>query len=168
MPGIQLVMYAYCAGYLWKQRATRRHAYFILAYITVIFIIETVFVAVQARTVQICYIDNRVSVSVCSVLYGSVGYLPVCVCQNYPGGPWQYFLATQNLPVNVMFYATLFLITFLCDCLVVSIWNMRLHSIWYSRTFTAVALLDYLDGLWSARGIHRGHLPRAHGPRFLR
>lgn len=40
----------------------RRHAYFILAYISVIFVVETVFVAVQARTVQICYIDNRVSI----------------------------------------------------------------------------------------------------------
>ena len=39
--------------------------------------------------------------------------------RNYPGGPWQYFLDTQNLAVNVMFYATLFLITFMCDLLVV-------------------------------------------------
>lgn len=52
---------------------------------------------VQARTVQLIYVDNR----------------------DYPGGPWQYFLATQNLAINVMFYATLFLLTFLSDILVV-------------------------------------------------
>ncbi len=62
--GIQLCLYAYCAAYLWKQRNVRRHAYFILAYISVIFVVETVFVAVQARTVQICYIDNRVSIPI--------------------------------------------------------------------------------------------------------
>ncbi|KAJ3559467.1 hypothetical protein NM688_g338 [Phlebia brevispora] len=114
--GIQLLMFAYCAAYLWKQRRVRKHGLFILGYITLIFIVETIFLAVQARTVQICYIDNR----------------------NYPGGPWQFFLATQNLPVNVMFYATLFLITFLCDCLVV-----------------VVAMLGHLDSLWAVRGVHR-------------
>jgi hypothetical protein len=53
---------------------------------------------VQANTVQSIYIDNR----------------------NYPGGPWTYFLATQNLAVNVVFYAALFVLTFLTDMLVVS------------------------------------------------
>jgi hypothetical protein len=69
-----------------------------LAYITVIFVIETIFIGVQARMVQLAYIDNR----------------------NYPGGPWQYFLASQALPINVVYGATLFLDTFLCDALVVS------------------------------------------------
>ena len=92
------MMFAYCSAYLWSQRKARKNALLILGFIVVIFIVETIFVGVQARTVQISYIDNR----------------------NYPGGPWAYFLATQNLPVNVMFYATLFIITFLCDTLVVS------------------------------------------------
>lgn len=61
--GIQLCMYSYCARYLWSQRETRRNALFTLAYITAIFIIETMFVGVQARTIQICYVDNRVSPS---------------------------------------------------------------------------------------------------------
>ena len=60
-------MYAYCARYLWSQRDTRRNAAFTLAYITTIFVIETVFVAVQARTVQLCYVDNRVSTMALSV-----------------------------------------------------------------------------------------------------
>ena len=84
--------------YLWKQRAQRRSALFLLAYITVLIMVETIFVIVQARTVQVLYVDNR----------------------NYPGGPWAYFLATQNLAINVIFYATLFVLTFLSDCLVVS------------------------------------------------
>ena len=84
--------------YLWKQRAQRRIALFLLAYITALIMVETIFVIVQARTVQVLYVDNR----------------------NYPGGPWAYFLATQNLAINVIFYATLFVLTFLSDCLVVS------------------------------------------------
>ncbi|KAJ3528586.1 hypothetical protein NM688_g7979 [Phlebia brevispora] len=119
--GIQLVMYSYCAAYLWKQRRVRRHSLFILSYITLIFIVETIFVAVQARTVQICYIDNR----------------------NYPGGPWQYFLATQNLPVNVMFYATLFIITFLCDCLV--LW--RCWIIWTASGRVLAYVVAVIPGL---------------------
>ena len=69
-----------------------------LAYITLSLIIQTIYCAVQARTVQVMYIDNR----------------------NYPGGPWQYFLDTQSQAINVMFYALLFLSTFLSDLLVVS------------------------------------------------
>lgn len=65
---------------------------------TLLFCVETIFVAVQARGVQENYIDNR----------------------NFPGGPWAYFLATQYLPVNIMFYATLFISTALADILVVS------------------------------------------------
>ncbi|KAF8169842.1 hypothetical protein K438DRAFT_2024569 [Mycena galopus ATCC 62051] len=59
-------------------------------------LIESLFVAVQARTVQFIYIDNR----------------------NYPGGPWAFFLASQTAAINVIFYATLFLLTFLSDLLV--------------------------------------------------
>lgn len=71
---------------------------FLLAYIIILFCVETIFEAVQARTVQVIYIDNRA----------------------YPGGPWQYFLDTQNLAINVIFYATTFVLTFLSDFLVVN------------------------------------------------
>ena len=40
-----------------------------LAYITLIFVIQSFYVGVQAVTVQLMYVDNR----------------------NYPGGPWTYF-----------------------------------------------------------------------------
>ncbi len=62
--------------------------------------LSTIFLAVQARTVQLAYIDNR----------------------NFPGGPWAWFLSTQELAVNVIFYATFFLSTFLADALVVSVY----------------------------------------------
>ena len=70
-----------------------------LAYITLALIIQTIYCADQARTVQIMYVDNR----------------------NYPGGPWQYFLSNnQPKALDVLFYASLFLVTFLSDLLVVS------------------------------------------------
>jgi hypothetical protein len=96
--GIQLVLYTSCALFLWDVRKSRgRQSIFLLGYITLLLVVETIFAAVQSRTVQVIYIDNR----------------------NYPGGPWAYFLATQYLPINVMFYATLFVLTFLADLLVV-------------------------------------------------
>ena len=85
--------------YLWKHRKRGRKTILLIAYLTLLASIETIFVIVQARTVQVLYVENR----------------------NYPGGPWQYFLDTQYLAINVMFYATLFVITFLCDLLVVSL-----------------------------------------------
>ena len=95
---MQLVLWAICALYLWKRRHNGKAATLLLCYITLLLVVQTIYAIVQARTVQVIYIENR----------------------NYPGGPWQYFLDTQNLAINVMFYATLFLIAFLCDLLVVS------------------------------------------------
>ncbi|KAG6902742.1 hypothetical protein C0995_012406 [Termitomyces sp. Mi166 len=82
--GAELVLYASCSSFLWKTRHTRAVSRYLLAYMTLLISIETLFMIVQAKTVQDIYIDNR----------------------NYPGGPWAYFLATQNLAINVMFYAT--------------------------------------------------------------
>ena len=90
-------MFVACALYLRRQWRTRTYARYMLLFIILLFIVESIFTGVQTKTVQMMYVDNR----------------------NYPGGPWQYFLDTQNLAVNVAFYATLFLITFLCDILVV-------------------------------------------------
>jgi hypothetical protein len=70
---------------------------FLLFYSTLLLAIQTIFMVVQANVVQSIYIDNR----------------------NYPGGPWVYFLATQNLAIDVVFYATLFSVTFLSDILIV-------------------------------------------------
>ncbi|KAI0311178.1 hypothetical protein OF83DRAFT_779726 [Amylostereum chailletii] len=154
--GIQLVMYVACAKYLWIQRKKRKHSLFMLGYITTIFVVESIFVGVQARTVQISYIDNR----------------------NYPGGPWAYFLATQNLPVNVMFYATLFTITFLCDLLVLwrcwIIWTASGRRMAYViATVPALMLLaSFAMGvLWTLQSSQPGlsfysALPMAYGTSY--
>ena len=94
---MQFVLWAICALYLRRQQKKGRKTFYLLCYITLLLAIETAYAVVQARTVQLMYVENR----------------------NYPGGPWQYFLDTQNLPVNVIFTAAVFSLTFLCDLLVV-------------------------------------------------
>ncbi|KAJ7099444.1 hypothetical protein B0H15DRAFT_547168 [Mycena belliarum] len=123
--GIQLVLYTTCAAYLWKRRRNGRQPLLLLAYMTCMLLIESLFVAVQARTVQMIYIDNR----------------------NYPGGPWQFFLASQSDPINVIFYATLFLLTFLSDLLVLwrcwVIWSASgsRMAAWAAIAFPSLVLL---------------------------
>ncbi|KAJ7486867.1 hypothetical protein FB451DRAFT_1349966 [Mycena latifolia] len=113
--GVQSALYVSCVLYLWKRWKEDRYTRFLLAYITMLFLVEFLFVAVQAQTVQMIYIDNR----------------------NYPGGPWAFFLATQNAPVNVIFYATLFALTFLSDILV--LW--RCWVIWAADGRQSIAYL---------------------------
>ncbi|VDC04348.1 unnamed protein product [Peniophora sp. CBMAI 1063] len=151
--GIQLVLYAACARYLWSQRHSRRHALFLLAYTTFVFFVETIFVGVQARTVQLAYIDNR----------------------NYPGGPWTYFLSSQSLAVNVMFEATLFVITFACDALVLwrcwVIWQARGRWVAYlvaSVPFLMLLASFVMGTLWTLQSSQPGlsfysALPQAYG-----
>lgn len=96
-PGVQLILWAKCALYLWKQRQRSIKTRLLLCYISLLLTVQTITSIVQARTVQEMYIENR----------------------NYPGGPWVYFLETQSHPVDVLFDSTVFIITFLCDLLVV-------------------------------------------------
>jgi len=96
--GVQLVLYVTCARHLWSVRKKNPKSMYLLAYITTLIILETIGVSAAANTVQLNWVDNR----------------------NYPGGPWQYFLDTQALPVNVMFYAFMFVMAFLSDILLVS------------------------------------------------
>ncbi|KAJ7877948.1 hypothetical protein B0H14DRAFT_3858896 [Mycena olivaceomarginata] len=88
--GIQFGLYFSCFLYLWRRRKQNRSALFLLAYITTLFSLEFLFVVVQGEAVQMIYIDNR----------------------NYPGGPFAFYLAMQNAPANVMFYAALLVLTF--------------------------------------------------------
>ena len=95
-----MVLYTSCALFLWSQRKIRKSSLFLLAYITLLLAIETINVVVQAKIIQLIYIDNR----------------------NYPGGPWYYYLATtQDLVITVIFYASLFVLTFLSDLLLVNL-----------------------------------------------
>ncbi|KAK2461333.1 hypothetical protein APHAL10511_006860 [Amanita phalloides] len=105
--GIQVVLYIKCVAHLWNQRKSRGNiSLFLLGYITVLLSLDLLFLASGAWTTEDMYINNR----------------------NYPGGPWAYFLATQNLPENVLFILSLFLLTFLSDLLV--LW--RCWVIWRS------------------------------------
>ena len=95
---MQLVLWSSCAAYLWQQRRRGRHTTFLLCYITVLLVTQTIYCAAQARTVQLMYVENRL----------------------YPGGPWQYFLDTQDDAINVVWSVSLCTITSMCDLLVVS------------------------------------------------
>jgi len=111
---------------------------------------------VQANTVQSMYIDNR----------------------NFPGGPWAYFLATQQLPINVIFYATLFILTFLSDLLVLwrcwVIWTGSGRIIAYAViSFPALCTLaSFVMGtLWTLQSSQPGlslysKLPMAYGTSY--
>ncbi|EFI28731.1 hypothetical protein CC1G_13757 [Coprinopsis cinerea okayama7 len=164
--GIQLVLFTSCATFLWSQirsssrrnKRANRMSIFLVAYMSLLLTVETIYVAVQARTVQDIYVDNR----------------------NYPGGPWQYFLATQDKAINVIFYATLFLAAFLADLLV--LW--RCWVIWRAGSgagpaYTAIAfpglmlLASFVMGtLWTLQPSQPGlslysALPRAYGMSYF-
>jgi hypothetical protein len=104
--GAQLVLYAICVSYLWKRPKLERRVKFLqVAYITVLLVLESLFVSAYTWTLEEMYINNR----------------------NFPGGPMAWFLVTQNAPENT-FFASLFSLTFLSDLLVVSSLS-DLHSL---------------------------------------
>jgi len=130
--GAQIVLWTNCVLYLWKTRKTRPYSTFLLAYITLLITISTTYMVAQARTVQDMYIDNR----------------------NYPGGPWQYFLATQYLAENVIFCATLFVLTFLSDLLI--LW--RCWVIWTSAGRLTANIVIAVPGLMTLASFALGTL----------
>ncbi|TBU27450.1 hypothetical protein BD311DRAFT_665429 [Dichomitus squalens] len=138
--GVQLVLWTTCVTYLWKETKKRGwKTMFLVGYLAILLSVQFIYCIVQARTVQVMYVDNR----------------------NYPGGPWQYFLDTQYLAINVIFDATLFIQTFLCDLLV--LW--RCYVIWTvsgaSMAITVVALPTILlvasfvvGTIWTLQSTH--------------
>ncbi|KAF7370706.1 hypothetical protein MSAN_00703800 [Mycena sanguinolenta] len=155
--GIQLTLWANCALFLWKRRKHSRLPMLLLIYMTTMLLIESLFVAVQARTVQFIYIDNR----------------------NYPGGPWSFFLASQTAAINVIFYATLFLLTFLSDLLVLwrcwVIWaaSGQRSLAWAVITFPIILLAASfaMGTLWTLESSHPNlsmysALPQAYGTAY--
>ena len=125
-----------CASYLWKTRTAQSKSLFLLAYITLLLCIETINEIVQARTVQMVYVDNR----------------------NYPGGPWAYFMATQNLPINVVFLAVYFVVTFLSDLLVVSI-SLKTIRPCSDVPRLVVEMLGHLVWFWEVACVSRDIVP---------
>ena len=93
--------------YLWSQRKRQGKAMiYLLIYITILLFLESLFVAAGTWTVQGMYISHR----------------------NYPGGPWAYFLTTRNRPETVVLFASLLVLTFLSDLLVVSLTILRFST----------------------------------------
>ncbi|GLB43554.1 hypothetical protein LshimejAT787_1400660 [Lyophyllum shimeji] len=134
-----------------------RQSMYLLAYITLLLCVETIFEVAQSHTVQMIYVDNR----------------------NYPGGPWAYFLATQNLPINVLFIASLFSLTFLADLLVLwrcwVIWRaFGRFGAYLAIAFPSLILLASfaMGALWTLQSSQPGlslysALPLAYGTSYL-
>ncbi|RDB29450.1 hypothetical protein Hypma_016081 [Hypsizygus marmoreus] len=154
--GFQLLLYGVCAMYLWNSRKGKRQSIYLLIYITTLLCVETIFEVAQSHTVQLIYVDNR----------------------NYPGGPWAYFLATQNLPINVLFIASLFSLTFLADLLVLwrcwVIWSaIGKYGAYLAIAFPSLMLLaSFVMGvLWTLQSSQPGlslfsALPVAYGTSY--
>ena len=125
--GVQLVLYVWCMLYLQSRRKRRgRVMRYLLVYTTILLCLASIFVAAGTWTVEEMYINNR----------------------NYPGGPWAYFLESQHLPQNVMFFVSFFVLTFLSDLLVVRFTAFSYFLIYH---VSALALLGYLELFGKAR-----------------
>ena len=97
LTGIEIVVHLYCSLHLWNQRKQRKSSPYLLIYMTLSFATQTVFCAIQARVIQISFVDNR----------------------DYPGGPLAYLMVEQA-QLNLVMCIALFATTFLTDLLVVS------------------------------------------------
>nr|GAT55998.1 predicted protein [Mycena chlorophos] len=130
--GIQLMLYVSCARFLWKRRRTGLQPKILLAYMSLLLVIESIWIGVQSKTIQVVYIDNS-------------------------GGPWAFFLASQTLAVDVMFDAMYFLLTWLSDLLVLwrcyVIWSAAgdKRLAWVAITFPGLLILSsfVLGCLWT-------------------
>ena len=96
---------------------------YLLVYITILLCLESIFVAAGTWTIEEMYINNR----------------------SYPGGPWSFFLESQHLPQNIMFFVSLFVLTFLSDLLVVRLITFDLPVLFDFNHVSALALLGYLE-----------------------
>ncbi|KAM5533527.1 hypothetical protein V8D89_012806 [Ganoderma adspersum] len=155
--GVQLVLWLSCATYLWQQRQKGRHTTFLLCYIAVLLFAETIYAVAQARTVQLMYVENR----------------------GYPGGPWQYFLDTQNEAINVICYVSLCIAISMCDLLVLwrcwVIWTALDHRLAYFVILVpAIMLLSsfVMGALWTIESTRPGQslydkVPRAFGVAYF-
>ncbi|KAI0060430.1 hypothetical protein BV25DRAFT_961919 [Artomyces pyxidatus] len=94
--GVQLVLYWACVRVLWKSHTRgRRPSLFLIAYITVLCAMNTIWTGTSAYGLQLTFIDNR----------------------NYPGGPFGFLLVEFSLPVNVLSLASYIIGNILADAL---------------------------------------------------
>ncbi|TCD61350.1 hypothetical protein EIP91_008560 [Steccherinum ochraceum] len=102
--GVQFVLYLACVRILWQRRPRTRFTYFLLAYITILCAMNTIWTATSAFGLQLTYIDNR----------------------NYPGGPFAYLQIEFSTTSNVLSLASYIVGNILADALL--LW--RTHVIW--------------------------------------
>lgn len=74
--------------------------------------------------------------------------------RGYSGGPWQYYLDIQDSPVAQLMHASLFVLTFLGDLIVVSlvIARDRIKPAQRPVMFAVMALLGSMDGIQHTHG----------------
>ncbi len=132
LPGLQLVLWFLCTSYLWRKRNRGWMSTLLLIYLAVLLVTETVFVVAEGLNIQHIYVDNR----------------------NFPGGPWRYHLSSQTSATNVTFNASIFVLTFLGDLLVVRFYSIRTSPSPYIWR-TALALLGRLVRLRHRDRSHR-------------
>jgi len=100
--GVELTLFAMSFYHLLKRQFSRSTSrkkvdLFFLAYITIMFILSTLFYASNAQFTQLAFIDNR----------------------NFPGGPNTYEQVMFSIPVDELGNVCAIMTTWLCDALLV-------------------------------------------------
>ncbi|KAF8890193.1 hypothetical protein BD779DRAFT_291861 [Infundibulicybe gibba] len=116
--GAQGVLYLICIHYLWSQRKARRINKFMLAYITLLFLLSTVLRVTLAHRTQLVFIENR----------------------NFPGGPLEYYEASLGGALNIVSQAAGVAQLFLSELFMV--W--RCWVVWYSVSRRAAYAVTFL------------------------
>ncbi|KAF8890143.1 hypothetical protein BD779DRAFT_1518536 [Infundibulicybe gibba] len=104
--GIQGVLYFICSRYLWTQRKARPTNLFMLAYITLLFLLSGAVQVTQAHLTQLAFIENR----------------------NFPGGPWACYEASLSGTSSMVNQSASVALLFLSE--VFMVW--RCWVVWYS------------------------------------
>ncbi|OJT13645.1 hypothetical protein TRAPUB_9834 [Trametes pubescens] len=137
--GLQLVLWFLCTSYLWRKRNRGWMSTLLLIYLAVLLVTETVFVVAEGLNIQHIYVDNR----------------------NFPGGPWRYHLSSQTSATNVTFNASIFVLTFLGDLLVLwrcwVVWSAFDTGIAVTAVSLPVLILSgsfVLGAIWTLQSSH--------------
>jgi len=95
--GVELTLFLICFTLLWRQinQSNKRRQLSLLAFVTVIFILGTLFMGSAAKFTQLAFIEDR----------------------NYPGGPGAYEPAIFSIPVGKTGNISLVIGNFLMDAL---------------------------------------------------
>ncbi|PIL31172.1 hypothetical protein GSI_05869 [Ganoderma sinense ZZ0214-1] len=140
--GIPLVLWLSCATYLWKNRQKGKNTIFLLSYIALLLVAQTIYSITQVWFTQDIYIEN----------------------QRYPGGPFKYFFVHQDDTADVIAYVTLCIVILMCDILVLwrcwVVWTALDHRLGYLVVaFPACMILASLvmGTFWIIKSVEPGN-----------